>query len=149
MLAKQHLIINQIPTSIFRNMIFFKYPTYQVPWNSMELQKSPMEFHGTFFGKWRGPWNSMECHRTRDYGKVPWNSMELGVLLFKFHGIPWNHRCCSNVVRKNSMELWRKFQGNFWSKQVSMSIEKRFWMIFWYVMSNAGNANGIMQILII
>ena len=30
-----------------------------------------------------------------------------------------------------------------------MSIEKRFWMIFWYVMSNAGNAYGIMQILII
>ena len=27
-----------------------------------------------------------------------------------------------------------------------MSIEKIFWMIFWYVMSNAGNAYGIMQI---
>ena len=83
--------------------------------------------------------------------KVPWNSMELWIWT-KFHGIPWNSKesqvffkCCS----KSSMELWRKFHGNFWSKQVSMSIKKRFWMIFWYVMSNAASAYGIMQILII
>ena len=30
-----------------------------------------------------------------------------------------------------------------------MTIEKRFWMIFWYVMSNAGNAYGTMQISIL
>ena len=29
-----------------------------------------------------------------------WSSMELEVLLLNFHGIPWNHRCCSNVVQK-------------------------------------------------
>ena len=109
-----------------------------IPWNSMEL----------FGGKLKVPWNSMGFHGTREYGK---NSME-------FHGtldvdkISWNSmepqvlfKCCS----KSSMELWRKFHGTFWSKYVSMCIEKRFWMIFWYVMSNARNAYGIMQILII
>ena len=30
-----------------------------------------------------------------------------------------------------------------------MRIEHRFWMIFWFAMSNAGNAYGIMQIWII
>ena len=57
----------------------------------------------------------------------------------KFHGIPWNHICCWNVVQKvpwnsgeSSMELF--------DQRVSISIEKRFWMRFCYVMSNVGNA---------
>ena len=117
-----------------------------------------MEFHGTFWGEMK---SSMEFHGTREYGKssmefhgtldldkIPWNSMELEVLLLKFHGIPWNHRCCSNVVQ-NFHGTLEKVPWTFWSKLVSMSIEKRFWLIFWYVMSNAGNAYGIMQILII
>ena len=82
-----------------------------VPWNSMEL----------FGGKLKVPWNSMELGSME---KVPWNSMELWIWR-KFHGIPWNHRCCSNVVQKvpcnsgeSSMELF--------DQKVSMSIEKRF-----------------------
>ena len=117
---------------------FFKYEIYQVPWKSMEFHgtfwgkiKRSMEFHGTReYGK-----SSMEFHGTLDLDKIPWNSMEPQVLF----------KCCS----KSSMELWRKFHGTFWSKSVSMSIKKRFQMIFWYVMSNARNAYGIMQILII
>ena len=118
---------------------FCKYEIYQVPWNSMELQK---KFHGipwNFWGenyKFRGiPLNSMELWSME---KVPWNSMELWIWR-KFHGIPWNHRCCSNVVQKvpwnsgeSSMELF--------DQKVSICIEKRFWVIFCYVMSNAGNA---------
>ena len=50
--------------------------------------------------------------------KVPWNSMELWIWT-KFHGIPWNHKCCSDVVKKipwnsgeSSIELFdqNKFQ---------------------------------------
>ena len=150
-------------------MIFFKYQIDQVPWNSMEFHETSKKFHGIpwnsmelFWGKLKVPWNSIEFHGTREYGKssmefhgtldldiIPSNSMEPEVLLLKFHGIPWNHKCCSNVVQKNSLVVWRKFHGTFWSKYVSMSIVKRFWMIFWYVMGNAGNECGIMQILII
>ena len=117
---------------------------------------SSMEFHGTGFWiiknsmEFHGiPWNSehgkssMEFHGTLDLDIIPWNSMELEVLLLKLYGIPWT--CCS----KSSMELWRKFHGTFWSKQVLISIEKRFWMRFEFVLSNARNAYGIMQILII
>ena len=107
-----------------------------------------IKFHGIPWNFKKVPWNSMELGGME---KVPWNSMELWIWT-KFHGIPWNSmepqvlfKCCS----KSSMELWRKFHGTFWSKYVSMSIEKRFWMIFWYVMGNAGNAYGKMQILII
>ena len=58
-----------------------------VAWNSME-------FCGTReFGK-----RSMELHGTLDLDKIPLNPMELEVMLLKFHGIPWNHKCCSNVV---------------------------------------------------
>ena len=32
--------------------------------------------------------------------KSLWNSMELKRMLLKFHGIPWNHKCCSNGVKK-------------------------------------------------
>ena len=67
-----------------------------------------MEFRGTFGGEIK---SSMEFH-----------GMELDVLLLKFRGIPWNHRCCSNVVQKipwnsgeSSMELFdqNKFQWDF------------------------------------
>ena len=80
----------------------------KVPCNSME-------FHGTReYGK-----RSMEIHGTLDLDKVPLNSMELAVLLLKTRGIPWNQRCCSNVVQKvpwdsgeSSVELFgqNKFQ---------------------------------------
>ena len=111
---------------------------FKVPWNSIE-------FHGTReYGK-----SSMEFHGTLDLDKIPWNSMELEILWLKFQGIPGNHRCCSNNVKKSSIGHWRKFHGIFFlSKWFSMSVEKRFWMIFWYVLSNAANAYGIMQILI-
>ena len=87
---------------------------------------SSMEFHGTFGGKIKSSMefqeygqSSMEFRGTYDLDKIPWNSMELEVLLLKFHRIPWNHRCCSNVVQKvpwnsgeSSMELFdqNKFQ---------------------------------------
>ena len=91
-LAKWHLIINQIPKTIFRNMIFsnMKFIKFHgIPWNSMELQKSSMEFHGTReYGK-----SSMEFHGTLDLDKIPWNSME-------FHGTP-------GVVQM----LFKKFHG--------------------------------------
>ena len=73
--------------------------------------------------------------------------MELGSMK-KFHGIPWNFGSGENsmefhgttgVVQKvpwnsgeSSMELF--------DQKVSISIEKRFWIMFCYVMSNAGNA---------
>ena len=138
-LAKQHLIINQIPKTIFRNMFFFKYEIYQVPWNSMEFhgtsKKVPWNSMELFGGKLKVPWNSMELGSME---KIPWNSMEL-LIWKKFHGIPWNHRCCSNVVQRvpwnsgeSSMELFDQINFNeHW---------KRFWMIFCYVMNNAGNA---------
>ena len=88
-------MINQIPKTIFRNTIFFKYQIYQVPWNSMELQKSSMEFHGTFLGTIK---SSIEFHG------IPWNS---GVWK-KFHGIPWNFGSGSG---QNCME----FHGIPWS----------------------------------
>ena len=103
-----------------------------VPWNSME-------FHGTFWGKIKSsmefhgiPWNSGVWKK---FHGIPWN-FGSGQNSMEFHGIPWNHRCCSNVVQKvpwnfgeSSMELF--------DQKVSMSIEKRFWMIFCYVMSNS------------
>ena len=48
--------------------------------------------------------------------KIPWNSMELEVLLLKFHGIPWNHRCCSNVNKKRIHGTLEKVQWNFFGK---------------------------------
>ena len=148
---------------IFLNMKFIKF--HEIPWNSMELQKkipwNSMEFHGTFWGKIK---SSMEFHGIEFHGTfwgkikssmefhgIPWNSgvwkkfhgipwnFGSGQNSMEFHGIPWNHRCCSNVVQKvpwnsgeSSMELF--------DQKVSMSIEKRFWLIFCYVMSNVGNA---------
>ena len=74
-----------------------------------------MKFRGTReYGK-----SSMEFHGTLKQNKIPWNSMELEVLLRKYHGIPWNHKCCSNVIQKvpwnsgeSSMEICdhNKFQ---------------------------------------
>ena len=112
-----------------------KYQIYQVSWKSMEFQKSSMEFHQTFLAKIKSsmefhnsmelgsmekvPWNSMELWIWTQCHGIPWNSMKLQVLLLKFRGIPWNHRCCSNVVQKipwnsgeSSMELFdqNKFQ---------------------------------------
>ena len=101
-----------------------------IPWN---FKKSSMEFHGTFWGKIKSsmefhgiPWNSGVWKK---FHGIPWN-FESGQNSMEFHGIPWNHRCCSNVVQKvpwnfgeSSMELF--------DQKVSMSIEKRFWMIFW------------------
>ena len=86
-------------------MIFFKYEIYQFPWNSMELQKSSMEFNSMelFWGKLKVPWNSMELLVSSKlahlkFHGIPWNFMELlmsGKLAhLKFHGIP-----------RNSMEL--------------------------------------------
>ena len=68
-----------------------------------------------FVRKWKVPWNSMELGSME---KFPLNSMELWIWT-KLHVIPWNHRCCSNVVQKvpwnseeSSMELFdqSKFQ---------------------------------------
>ena len=92
----------------------------------MEIQKSFMEFHGTFLGKIKSSmeflgirWNSGVWQK---FHGIPWNfgsGQKLEVLLLKFHGIPWNHGCCSNVVQKvpwnsgeSSMELLdqNKFQ---------------------------------------
>ena len=87
-LAKKHLIINQIPTTIFRNMIceisssmeLRKFhgtskKFHRMPWNSMELlgeNEKSKEFHGTReYGK-----SSMEFHGTLDLDKIIWNSME-------------------------------------------------------------------------
>ena len=90
-LQPNNIIINQLPTTIFTIWFFFN--------NKLEISWNPMEHE------------SME--------KVPWNSMEQNILMRKFHGIPWNHRCCSNVVQKvswnsgeSSMELFdlNKFQ---------------------------------------
>ena len=120
------------------------------------------EFHEIPRNFKKVPLNScMECHGTREYRKVPWNSMELYIWtkFHEFHGtcgfvayVPWNSiepqvlfKCCS----KSSMELWRKFHWTLLSQYVSMSIEEKFWMIFWYVMRNAGNAYGMMNILMI
>ena len=105
-----------------------------MPWNSMELG-SIVKFHGI-------PWNYIS-------GQIPWNSMELAVLLLMCYGIPWNHRCCSNVVQKVPWISGENFINFFLSQNVSMSIEERFWMIFWYIMRNAGNAYGMMNILMI
>ena len=115
-----------------------------------------MEFHGTpwnFYGetwKFHGiPWNSRVW---KNFHGIPWNfgseqnSME-------FHGIPWNLRfCCTSSMEFNGTTgvvqmLFKKFHGTL--EKVPWSIEKRFWTIFWYIMSNAGNAYCIMQILII
>ena len=85
----------------FLNMKFIKF--HGIPWNPMELQKSSMEFHGTFWGEIK---SSMEFHG------VPWNS---GVWK-KFHGIPahvieigalqvpWNSMELMVSVPWNSME---------------------------------------------
>ena len=51
--------------------------------------------------------------RTLDLDKIPWNSMELEVLLYKFHGIPWNHKCCSNVVQKVPWNFGESSMGLF------------------------------------
>ena len=96
----------------------------KVPWNSME-------FHGTReYGK-----SSMEFHGTLDLDKIPWNSME-------FHGT-------TGVVQM----LFKKFHGTLeevpWNFLIKMSIEKDILNDILIVMSNAGNAYGIMQILII
>ena len=107
--------------------IFFKYEIYQVPWNSMELQKRSVEFHWILWNSvvWKkfhgNPWNygsgqnSMECHG------IPWNlrfccssSMEfhgttgvVQMLLKKFHGnvekVPWNF-----LIKISFNEHWKK-----------------------------------------
>ena len=97
---------------IFLNMKFIKF--HGIPWNSMELQKSSMEFHGTFLGKIK---SSMEFYGTREYGK---SSMEFhGTLdldkiqnLFSMvietyfdQKVPWN-------FLQSSMELFEQHLNN-------------------------------------
>ena len=107
-LAKQHIIINQVPTTIVRNIFFLDIKSIKIHgipwnfekfrgilWNSMELSgknDSSIEFHGTFEKC------SLEFHRSLKLNKIPWNSVKLQLMLLRFHGIPWNYKCCSNVV---------------------------------------------------
>ena len=104
-LAKKHLIINQIPTTIFINMICEISSSMELkknPWNFKKVPWNAMEFHGTFGGKWKVqgiPWNPGVWKKLQG---IPWyfwfgqNSME-------FHEITWNLRFCC----LSSMEFHR------------------------------------------
>ena len=85
-----------------KKLKFHGIPWNSGMWNNFFRRKflSSMEFHAKkFMEHWGMEKSSMEFHGTLDLNKIPWNSI-LKFMLLKFHGIPWNHKCCSNVVQK-------------------------------------------------
>ena len=105
---------------IFSNMKFIKL--HGILWNSMELQKSSMEFHVTFLGKIK---SSMEL-----YG-IPWNS---GVWK-KFYGIPRNFGSGPNSMEFHGTTgvvqmLFKKFHGTLekvpWNFLIKISFNEHY-----------------------
>ena len=95
---------------IYKTACHFRWP-WVIFADTREYGKNSMEFHGTF-----------------DLDKVPWNSMELEVRLLKLHGIPWNHRCCWNVVWKvPCIRIWRNIRKISFQCPLKLILIKKLW----------------------
>ena len=99
-------------------------PRWEVPWNSMKLQKSHGRWSDTKFHGTLRPPNGLSPSSI-EFHEIPWNSGAAKCNITQFHGIPWNFEV---VILINTMFSWTsmgytmEFRGTLvWSNKKSPS----------------------------